>query len=192
MWSTSFNLFALRQRSAGQPTWSDLGRLHCPLCWWWRLPLPNWPAGLQQHQGGAFKPTPSLLPFHLYLNLRFIPGKQSLCPLNLRTSVNQFSGRVSALGLVDCDFILFYFFPGWFIPRTIKMVPTASWLENHYHNYPKPPQAIGQMTWTWTFQMTEEALIYSFSLRYEPKAIGSTAILKTNPAETVVECQYPR
>lgn len=40
--------------------------------------------------------------------------------------------------------------------------------------------------------MTEEALIYSYSLRYDPKAVGSTAILKTNAAEMVVECQYPR
>ncbi|XP_075868510.1 zona pellucida sperm-binding protein 3-like [Nelusetta ayraudi] len=43
-----------------------------------------------------------------------------------------------------------------------------------------------------TMAMTEEALIYSFSLRYDPKAVGSTAILKTNAAEMVVECQYPR
>lgn len=40
--------------------------------------------------------------------------------------------------------------------------------------------------------MTEEALIYSFPLRYDPKAVGSTAILKTNAVQTVVECQYPR
>lgn len=48
------------------------------------------------------------------------------------------------------------------------------------------------MSGTLTFQMTEEALIYSFSLLYEPKAIGSTAILKTNAVQMVVECQYPR
>lgn len=40
--------------------------------------------------------------------------------------------------------------------------------------------------------MTEEALIYSFSLLYSPKAIGNTAVLKTNPAQMVVECHYWR
>ncbi|XP_071779909.2 zona pellucida sperm-binding protein 3-like [Centroberyx gerrardi] len=40
--------------------------------------------------------------------------------------------------------------------------------------------------------MTEEALVYAFSLIYSPTPIHDTFILKTNPAEVVVECHYPR
>ncbi|TWW64175.1 zona pellucida sperm-binding protein 3-like [Takifugu flavidus] len=40
--------------------------------------------------------------------------------------------------------------------------------------------------------MTEDALIYSFSLEYLPTPIGNTFILKTNPAEVVIECHYQR
>ncbi|XP_010738843.3 zona pellucida sperm-binding protein 3 [Larimichthys crocea] len=43
-----------------------------------------------------------------------------------------------------------------------------------------------------TMTMTEEALIYSFSLMYSPTPIGNTVILKTNPAEVVIECHYRR
>lgn len=43
-----------------------------------------------------------------------------------------------------------------------------------------------------TIVMTDEAFIYFFSLRYEPKAVGSTTILKTNAVQMVVQCQYPR
>uniref|UniRef100_A0A3Q3QNI2 Zona pellucida sperm-binding protein 3 n=1 Tax=Monopterus albus TaxID=43700 RepID=A0A3Q3QNI2_MONAL len=40
--------------------------------------------------------------------------------------------------------------------------------------------------------MTEEALIYTFSLMYLPTPIGNTFILKTNPAEVLIECHYQR
>lgn len=40
--------------------------------------------------------------------------------------------------------------------------------------------------------MTEDALVYSFSLVYSPTPIGNTAILKTNPAEVLIECHYER
>lgn len=40
--------------------------------------------------------------------------------------------------------------------------------------------------------MTEEALVYSFSLMYSPTPIGNTVILKTNPAQVVIECHYQR
>uniref|UniRef100_A0A3B5KBL4 Zona pellucida sperm-binding protein 3 n=1 Tax=Takifugu rubripes TaxID=31033 RepID=A0A3B5KBL4_TAKRU len=40
--------------------------------------------------------------------------------------------------------------------------------------------------------MTEDTLIYSFSLEYLPTPIGNTFILKTNPAEVVIECHYQR
>lgn len=43
-----------------------------------------------------------------------------------------------------------------------------------------------------TVTMTEEALIYAFSLIYTPTPIGNTFILKTNPAEVTVQCQYQR
>ncbi|GAA6228474.1 zona pellucida sperm-binding protein 3-like [Lates japonicus] len=43
-----------------------------------------------------------------------------------------------------------------------------------------------------TMTMTKKALIYSFSLLYSPTPIGNTFILKTNPAEVVIECHYRR
>ncbi|XP_078099974.1 zona pellucida sperm-binding protein 3-like [Sander vitreus] len=43
-----------------------------------------------------------------------------------------------------------------------------------------------------TMTMTEEALIYYFPLTYSPTPIGNTFILKTNPAEVVIECHYVR
>ncbi|XP_032362355.1 zona pellucida sperm-binding protein 3 [Etheostoma spectabile] len=43
-----------------------------------------------------------------------------------------------------------------------------------------------------TMTMTEEALIYYFSLTYSPTPIANTFILKTNPAEVVIECHYLR
>ncbi|KAM7375105.1 hypothetical protein PAMA_014270 [Pampus argenteus] len=43
-----------------------------------------------------------------------------------------------------------------------------------------------------TVRMTEEALIYTFSLTYSPTPIGITFILKTNPAEVEIECHYQR
>lgn len=41
-------------------------------------------------------------------------------------------------------------------------------------------------------QMTEDALIYSFSLVYSPTPIGNTVIVKTNPAKVLIECHYQR
>lgn len=41
-------------------------------------------------------------------------------------------------------------------------------------------------------QMTEDALVYTFSLVYSPTPIGNTVILKTNPAEVLIECHYQR
>ena len=41
-------------------------------------------------------------------------------------------------------------------------------------------------------QMTEDTLVYSFSLVYLPTPIGNTVILKTNPAEVLIECHYQR
>ncbi|XP_061745427.1 zona pellucida sperm-binding protein 3-like [Nerophis ophidion] len=43
-----------------------------------------------------------------------------------------------------------------------------------------------------TMKMTDEALIYTFSLVYSPTPVGSTFIFKTNPAEVLIECHYPR
>ncbi|XP_026219085.1 zona pellucida sperm-binding protein 3-like [Anabas testudineus] len=40
--------------------------------------------------------------------------------------------------------------------------------------------------------MTKDALIYTFSLKYSPTPIGNTFILKTNPAEVIIECHYQR
>ncbi|KAM8905642.1 zona pellucida sperm-binding protein 3-like isoform 2-T2 [Spinachia spinachia] len=41
-------------------------------------------------------------------------------------------------------------------------------------------------------RMTEEDLIYSFSLLYDPAPIDDTFIFKTNPTEVVIECHYQR
>ncbi|XP_022051354.2 zona pellucida sperm-binding protein 3-like [Acanthochromis polyacanthus] len=43
-----------------------------------------------------------------------------------------------------------------------------------------------------TMTMTDEALIYSFSLTYSPTPIRDTFILKTNPAEVQIRCHYQR
>ncbi|XP_023249098.1 zona pellucida sperm-binding protein 3-like [Seriola lalandi dorsalis] len=43
-----------------------------------------------------------------------------------------------------------------------------------------------------TMTMTEDALIYSFSLMYSPTPIANTFIFKTNQAEVVIECHYQR
>ncbi|XP_054649527.1 zona pellucida sperm-binding protein 3-like [Dunckerocampus dactyliophorus] len=43
-----------------------------------------------------------------------------------------------------------------------------------------------------TAKMTDEALIYTFSLIYSPAPVGSTFIFKTNPVEVLIECHYPR
>lgn len=41
-------------------------------------------------------------------------------------------------------------------------------------------------------QMTEDVLIYTFSLMYFPTPINNTSILKTNPVEVGVQCHYQR
>ncbi|XP_074520735.1 zona pellucida sperm-binding protein 3-like [Halichoeres trimaculatus] len=43
-----------------------------------------------------------------------------------------------------------------------------------------------------TMTMTEDALVYSFSLIYSPTPIGNTFILKTNHAEVGIQCLYMR
>lgn len=40
--------------------------------------------------------------------------------------------------------------------------------------------------------MTEEAVIYTFTLMYSPTPISNTFILKTNPVEVVIQCHYKR
>ena len=41
-------------------------------------------------------------------------------------------------------------------------------------------------------QMTEDSLVYSFSLTYSPTPVGDTAVFKTNAAGVVIECHYRR
>ncbi|XP_077368480.1 zona pellucida sperm-binding protein 3-like isoform X2 [Festucalex cinctus] len=43
-----------------------------------------------------------------------------------------------------------------------------------------------------TKKMTDETLVYTFSLTYSPTPVGSTLIFKTNPSEVLIECHYPR
>jgi len=40
--------------------------------------------------------------------------------------------------------------------------------------------------------MSEDALIYTFILNYNPKPLGSSAVVRTNQAAVIVECHYPR
>ncbi|XP_062404635.1 zona pellucida sperm-binding protein 3-like [Sardina pilchardus] len=42
------------------------------------------------------------------------------------------------------------------------------------------------------FQMTEDELVYTFTLVYVPKALGATSIVRTNGATVHIECRYPR
>ncbi|KAF3857203.1 hypothetical protein F7725_009062, partial [Dissostichus mawsoni] len=58
---------------------------------------------------------------------------------------------------------------------------------NHILHFQTQLQGCGS-----TVTITEEALIYSFHLLYSPTPIGNTFILKTNPAEVVIECHYQR
>ena len=41
-------------------------------------------------------------------------------------------------------------------------------------------------------QMTEDSIIYQFSLLYTPSPVGGSAIVRTQPATINVECHYPR
>uniref|UniRef100_A0A667X0I2 Zona pellucida sperm-binding protein 3 n=1 Tax=Myripristis murdjan TaxID=586833 RepID=A0A667X0I2_9TELE len=43
-----------------------------------------------------------------------------------------------------------------------------------------------------TLMMTEEALIYSFMLNYNPQPVGSVPVVRTSSAAVIVECHYPR
>ncbi|XP_053741229.1 zona pellucida sperm-binding protein 3-like [Synchiropus splendidus] len=40
--------------------------------------------------------------------------------------------------------------------------------------------------------MTEESLIYSFTLNYNPMPIGDSPVVRTSKAAVIVECHYPR
>ncbi|KAM3870602.1 zona pellucida sperm-binding protein 3-like [Diretmus argenteus] len=40
--------------------------------------------------------------------------------------------------------------------------------------------------------MTEDALIYSFVLRYNPRPLGGAPVVRTSDAAIIVECHYPR
>ncbi|KAF3836843.1 hypothetical protein F7725_004307 [Dissostichus mawsoni] len=41
-------------------------------------------------------------------------------------------------------------------------------------------------------QVTEDYLIYSFTLNYDPKPLADTLVVRTNKAAVIVECHYPR
>ncbi|XP_044048830.1 zona pellucida sperm-binding protein 3-like [Siniperca chuatsi] len=43
-----------------------------------------------------------------------------------------------------------------------------------------------------TLTMTEDALIYTFTLNYNPQPVGSAPVLRTTKAAVIVECHYPR
>nr|BAJ61010.1 egg envelope protein [Anguilla japonica] len=43
-----------------------------------------------------------------------------------------------------------------------------------------------------TLMMTEDTLVYTFTIRYQPKAIGVTPIIRTNDAAVGVQCHYMR
>nr|XP_057932020.1 zona pellucida sperm-binding protein 3-like [Doryrhamphus excisus] len=41
-------------------------------------------------------------------------------------------------------------------------------------------------------QMTDDSLIYTFSLQYNPKPMGNIPVVRTTNAAVIVECYYPR
>ncbi|KAM4573863.1 zona pellucida sperm-binding protein 3-like [Odontesthes bonariensis] len=43
-----------------------------------------------------------------------------------------------------------------------------------------------------TLVMSEDSLIYTFVLNYNPKPLGSSAVVRTSQAAVIVECHYPR
>ncbi|KAI9538184.1 hypothetical protein NQZ68_017917 [Dissostichus eleginoides] len=43
-----------------------------------------------------------------------------------------------------------------------------------------------------TLTVTEDYLIYSFTLNYDPKPLADTLVVRTNKAAVIVECHYPR
>uniref|UniRef100_A0A3B4YRX4 Zona pellucida sperm-binding protein 3 n=1 Tax=Seriola lalandi dorsalis TaxID=1841481 RepID=A0A3B4YRX4_SERLL len=40
--------------------------------------------------------------------------------------------------------------------------------------------------------MTEESLIYTFTLNYDPQPVGGSNVVRTSKAAVIVECHYPR
>lgn len=40
--------------------------------------------------------------------------------------------------------------------------------------------------------MQGDYLIYTFTLRYNPKPLSGTNVVRTNKATVIVECHYPR
>nr|ASL70077.1 choriogenin L [Paralichthys olivaceus] len=40
--------------------------------------------------------------------------------------------------------------------------------------------------------MTEDALIYTFTLNYNPQSLGGSPVVRTSKAAVIVECHYPR
>ncbi|XP_040894236.1 zona pellucida sperm-binding protein 3-like [Toxotes jaculatrix] len=43
-----------------------------------------------------------------------------------------------------------------------------------------------------TLAMTEDALIYTFTLNYNPQPLGGAPVVRTSKAAVIVECHYPR
>ncbi|XP_047432955.1 zona pellucida sperm-binding protein 3-like isoform X2 [Mugil cephalus] len=64
---------------------------------------------------------------------------------------------------------------------------SAAHADGRILQFESEPQGCGS-----TPTMTAEVLVYAFSLVYSPTPISSTFILKTNPAEVVIQCQYQR
>uniref|UniRef100_A0A672GKI6 Zona pellucida sperm-binding protein 3 n=1 Tax=Salarias fasciatus TaxID=181472 RepID=A0A672GKI6_SALFA len=40
--------------------------------------------------------------------------------------------------------------------------------------------------------LTDDSLIYSYTVNYNPQALGTSPVVRTNPAAVIVECYYPR
>ncbi|XP_008289239.1 zona pellucida sperm-binding protein 3-like [Stegastes partitus] len=43
-----------------------------------------------------------------------------------------------------------------------------------------------------TLVLTEESLVYTFTLNYNPQPVGSSPVVRTSKAAVIVECHYPR
>lgn len=40
--------------------------------------------------------------------------------------------------------------------------------------------------------MTDDSIIYTFTLNYNPLALGDSQVVRTAKAAVIVECHYPR
>ncbi|XP_068561527.1 LOW QUALITY PROTEIN: zona pellucida sperm-binding protein 3-like [Cebidichthys violaceus] len=158
-------------------------------------------AGVQAHEE-QLEPEPTVRPLEL---LKLVQGpdlnppvepKQSVIQLKFQVRSVMFQKRVAAAsvaahcgeGEVTVAVKQNFLGNGQLIrPSDLTLGGCAALDADHRIRFQSELQGCGS-----TKRMTEEALIYSFSLMYSPTPISNTFIFKTNPAEVVIECHYQR